>query len=336
MYINSDLTDLYRNASSLSIRIYYKGRLVIVNKTDPNWNEANRFYNAYRMTPKADRATATITIPAWLIGVVPTPADSPFEETATATAPIEEVKIDPSKELKKGLSLLLDFFTEFDFVPSYRFTNTLAFLAVNGIKSVRTYIHNYFELMGSNYVEDVAQKTESQEFADLIGKIAQYGVPSFHVNDRFKVYFGSAGTGKTTLAQTETDNRCIVCNSSMLPADLMENFVFRDGKPDFNPSILWECMEQGKPIVLDEINLLPFDSLRFLQGIVDGKSSFIYKNRPVTINKGFKIIGTMNLTLGGVTYGLPEPLVDRCETIRSFTLTAEQLMGAVTGEFVAG
>ena len=44
----------------------------------------------------------------------------------------------------------------------------------------------------------------------------------------------------------------------------------------------------------------------------------------------------MNLTLGGVTYGLPEPLVDRGEDIREFVLSAEQLAGAITGEFVAG
>ena len=44
----------------------------------------------------------------------------------------------------------------------------------------------------------------------------------------------------------------------------------------------------------------------------------------------------MNLTLGGVTYGLPEPLVDRCEDIREFVLSANQLMGAITGEFEQG
>ena len=90
-------------------------------------------------------------------------------------------------------------------------------------------------------------------------------------------------------------------------------------------------MEQGKTIVLDEINLLPFDSLRFLQGIADGKADFYYKNRPVHINEGFQIIGTMNLSLGGMTYGLPEPLVDRCAEAKEFVLTAEQLAKAIMG-----
>ena len=185
--------------------------------------------------------------------------------------------------------------------------------------------------MDSSYVKEVGQKVKSAEFKQIIKDIAQYGTPTTHINTRFKVYFGPAGTGKTTIAQEESDNRCIVCNSSMLPSDLMEDFIFKDGNPDFNPSLLWDCMEQGKTIVLDEINLLPFDSLRFLQGIVDGKSEFYYKNRPVHIHEGFQIIGTMNLSLGGMVYGLPEPLVDRCSETKEFALTAEQLAKAIVG-----
>ena len=117
----------------------------------------------------------------------------------------------------------------------------------------------------------------------------------------------------------------------MLPAALMEDFIFTDGNPDFNPSLLWNCMEEGKVIVLDEINLLPFDSLRFLQGIVDGKTEFSYKNRTVHIHEGFQIIGTMNLSLGGMVYGLPEPVVDRCAAAKEFNLSAEQLAKAIVG-----
>lgn len=328
MYVNADFTNVYRNSSSREITIEYKGNLYIIPQNNSNWSEANDLYVRCATTPKCDRATASYPLPSFMScpasvsedGAI-TPVDDPFLRMNL---------------LEQGLTSLINFFSEFQFTPSFRFTNTLAYMANKGIAPAQNYVHHYFELMGSNFADDVRQKIKSQEFKALLDNITQYGMPSAPVNTRFKVYFGSAGTGKTTLAQTETDNRCIVCNSSMLPSDLMENFVFKDGKPDFNPSILWECMEQGKPIVLDEINLLPFDSLRFLQGIADGKTSFIYKNREVHIANGFKIIGTMNLTLGGVTYGLPEPLVDRCEDIREFNLSAKQLMGAITGNFVAG
>ena len=234
-------------------------------------------------------------------------------------------------KLVNGLKGLIDFFTEFSFTPSFRFTNTFAFMLQKNRDIAREYVNNYFSLMDSSYKKEIAQKIKSAEFEKIMDNIAQYGDPDMVVNSRLKIYYGAAGTGKTTRAQEEAENRCIVCNSSMLPADLMEDFIFKDGNPDFNPSLLWECMEQGKTIVMDEINLLPFDSLRFLQGLVDGKTEFFYKNRPVHIKDGFKIIGTMNLTLGGMTYGLPEPLVDRCCDIQEFTLTAQQLAQAITG-----
>ena len=292
---------------------------------DRNYNEYDGFYTVMRATPMNDRPTLF----KQMVEVNRYP--NIFGTCPTTTAENEEVTVTPMEILTGGIQKLMDFFTEFSFTPSFRFTNTFAFMANKSKDAALEYVRNYFALMDSSYVKEIGQKIKSAEFAQIIKDIAQFGTPSSHVNTRFKVYYGSAGTGKTTLAQQESDNRCVVCNSSMLPADLMEDFIFKDGNPDFNPSLLWDCMEQGKTIVLDEINLLPFDSLRFLQGIVDGKSEFYYKNRPVHIKDGFQIIGTMNLSLGGMTYGLPEPLVDRCSEAKEFVLTAKQLAKAITG-----
>ena len=295
----------------------------VIERTDANYPVYDGFYNVMRSTAYADRPTlfreiiSTNRYPA-IFGSVE------VEEVPEPVRPAKDILMD-------GIRHLMDFFTEFSFTPSFRFTNTFAFMAVNGYKQACDYVKNYFALMDSSYVKEVAQKIQSAEFKQIVKDIAQYGNPSSVINTRFKVYFGPAGTGKTTVAQEESENRCIVCNSSMLPSDLMEDFIFKDGNPDFNPSLLWDCMEQGKTIVLDEINLLPFDSLRFLQGIVDGKTEFYYKNRPVHIKDGFQIIGTMNLSLGGMVYGLPEPLVDRCSDAKEFVLTAEQLAKAIVG-----
>lgn len=245
--------------------------------------------------------------------------------------PVELTEEQKKQILVRGVAGLMRFFKEFEFEPNFRFLNTLSFKLSepNGIEKAKEYIINYFSLMDNQYTNEVSHKCESGEFQKVMKDIQTYGTPKEHINTRFAVYYGSAGTGKTTIGMQESGNRCIICNSSMLPSDLMEDFVFSNGEPSFKKSILWECMEKGEPIVLDEINLLPFDSLRFLQGILDGKAEFDYKGHKVTITPGFKVIGTMNLSLGGMVYGLPEPLVDRCADLKKFALTPEQLIKAI-------
>ena len=237
----------------------------------------------------------------------------------------EEVSITVDDQLKRGLNNMINFFKEFNFAPSFRFVNTLA---RKGIEEAKQYVLNYFYLMDSPYAEEVSHKIDSPEFNGILGDFFVREVTQA-INKRFKVYYGAQGTGKTTQALEETANRGIVCNASMMPADLMEDFTFDDGKAVFHPSALAKAMEMGEPITLDEINLLPFDSLRFLQGIFDGKSEFLYKGNTIHIADGFKVIGTMNLAINGAVYGLPAPLVDRCEDIESFELTADSLMNAI-------
>jgi len=294
----------------------------LIERTHVDYPAYDGFYNILRSTNYTDR-------PAVVADIIKNNRYPAIFGDSVSTS--ETMTISNHDLLLNAMQKLMDFFTEFSFTPSFRFVNTFAFMANKSKKSAREYVRNYFALMDSSYIKEVEQKIKSTEFEQIINNVAQYGEPSTHINTRLKIYYGNAGTGKTTLAQMESENRCIVCNSSMLPSDLMEDFIFKDGNPDFNPSLLWDCMEQGKTVVLDEINLLPFDSLRFLQGIVDGKTEFYYKNRPVHIKEGFQIIGTMNLSLGGMIYGLPEPLVDRCSEAKEFVLTAEQLAKSITG-----
>lgn len=216
----------------------------------------------------------------------------------------------------------LNFFNDFNFTPSFRFLNTLV-----NLKN-EAYIGNYFALMNSPYVEEVRAKVTSVEFQELEKKLFNM-VPTKKINNRFSIYFGTQGTGKTTCALEETNNCCVICNSSMSPAEIMEDFVFDEGKPTFQWSEFARAMMEGRPITLDEINLLPFETLRFLQGLLDNKPSFMYKGREVHIKDGFRIIGTMNLVVNGCTFGLPEPLVDRYSEIREFKMMPNFLAGAI-------
>lgn len=324
----TDFDNLTKRTSDNALYGMINGKEICILTSDAQYSLYYELYNTLRQTPYASRDKQYVYLqrhPKFQELFAVCVDEAKAEASTPAPEPTAKEK------LMRGIQNLMNFFTEFSFTPSFRFTNTFAFMACNSAKAAKEYVDNYFALMDSSYVTEVTQKTTSAEFKAIVKDIAQYGKPTNVINTRLKIYFGPAGTGKTTIAQEESDNRCIVCNSSMLPADLMEDFIFKDGNPDFNPSLLWDCMEQGKTIVLDEINLLPFDSLRFLQGIVDGKSEFYYKNRPVHIHDGFQIIGTMNLSLGGMTYGLPEPLVDRCSVAKEYKLTAEQLAKAIVG-----
>lgn len=240
----------------------------------------------------------------------------------------EPVQLTPEEILKNAIGKLMDFFTEFNFEPNFRFLNTVSRYLQKSQTACVGYITRYFELINSPYAKAIGSKMDSKEFKEILKGIKEV-TPAKVVNNRLKIYYGSQGTGKTTQALKESSGKCIVCHSAMLPSDLMEDFKFNEGKAEFVPSELYRAMVEGRPIVLDEINLLPFESLRFLQGILDGKESLIYKGNEVKIADGFMIIGTMNLTVNGMTYGLPEPLVDRCVETKKFNLTADQLLGAI-------
>lgn len=231
--------------------------------------------------------------------------------------------------LKSVMSSLIDFFKDASFSPNFRFVNTLARVnAFDSSHAAATYVANYFALTDNPDKEIVREKLNSSEFNAILDDLKKIA-PTKKINDRFILYYGAQGTGKTTSAISLANGKVTVCHSAMLPSDLMEDFKFENGQPTFIPSALQLAMTNGEPIVLDEINLLPFESLRFLQSILDGKSSFEYKGKTINIADGFKIYGTMNLQVNGMIYPLPEPLVDRAEELKEFVLTEEDLVGAI-------
>ena len=196
-------------------------------------------------------------------------------------AKIEEVKknkeIEKQKEINKaeitdGINKLINFFSEFSFEPNFRFVNTFCLKLQKSRFAAKEYIANYFDLSDNSYKSSIDDKMNSTEF-DMICSNLSKVKPNKKINNRFELFYGSQGTGKTTYAMEQSNNNVMVCHSAMLPSDLMEDFKFIDGKPNFKPSALQNAMINGEKIVLDEINLLPFESLRFLQSILDGKKT---------------------------------------------------------------
>lgn len=233
------------------------------------------------------------------------------------------------EETISALEKAITFFKEFDFLPSLRFTNTLAKASRSSKQEAIDYVLNYFSLTGNQNTEIVNDKMQSDEFGKIIDTLSKSKYTQT-VNSRLKIYEGPQGTGKTTKAIAESDF-VTVCHSGMLPNDLMEDFDFVDGKAVFKPSAFQRAMteDEGYTITLDEGNLLPFETLRFLQTLTDNKTSFVYKGKTINIKPNFKIIITMNLIVNGSVFALPEPLVDRAYAIKRFSLTAETLINAL-------
>ena len=226
-------------------------------------------------------------------------------------------------KIKEVIDKLFNFFKEFDYTPSFRFINTL-----NKSNNKIDYIENYFKLSDNANYESITEKLNSIEFKKIINDFNKIKSEK-EINKRLVIYYGSQGCGKTTQALKESNNNVIVCNSSMLPQDLLQDFDFQDGKATFKKSVLWECMENGKPITFDEFNLLNFESVRFLQGLLDNKESINFKGQTIKIKDGFKIIATMNLQVNGQTFALPEPLIDRAKELKEFKITSDMLLGAL-------
>lgn len=263
-----------------------------------------------------------IPIPTTVNNIINNDEDEIKEETITQNYVIKDY------ECKRTLAeKLIKFFSEFNFIPAARFCNTLFNYIKDGNKP-KDYCTSYFKVCDNPDVDNITEKMKSKEFNEILNLV---GVVSSDVNNkinnRLEIYYGPQGTGKTTYVTNKfPDAKVIICNPSMVPSDLMEEFEFdSNGNPKFKPSELQKAMVEGKSIILDEFNLLSMDCLRTLQGYLDNKKIVSFKGKDIEIKDGFKVIGTMNLIVNGSTFGLPEPIVDRAEIIKEVTMTPETL-----------
>lgn len=249
---------------------------------------------------------------------------APLEFVIEQTEKEIGIKLEVNKARDKELIAqdIINFFIEFDFEVSTRFINTITTL--NSTKDIIDYVLNYFKLSGNRNYTAVKNKLRSAEWGKLADELVEIADTKSQINKRLQVFYGPQGTGKTTDAVKQADE-VMVCHSGMLPQDMLEDFKFVDGKPSFDKSTFYEALEQGKTVVLDEFNLLPFETIRFLQSIFDGKKELMYKNRLIKIHNNFKVIATMNLFVNGIEYALPEPIVDRCSVIKEFKPNAKLL-----------
>ena len=278
--------------------------------------------------PHGLKVPAYATPTATAVPITETPACTLDDSAsaAPASAPAPEIVTAEIKQKRHDFSVgLLNFFSEFDFAVSARFTNTL--IRQRSLAAAKRYVTAYCMLSDHPDTDAITDKLKSPEFDRLYteGNALATGK---EINSRLEIYFGPQGTGKSSEAISRYPTATVtVCDETKDSHDLLKVFDFNDanGNPVFKHSALLEDMIAGRPHILDEFNLLPMQSMRFLQGLLDNKTTFDFEGEKITIAPGFKIIATMNLVVNGQVFSLPEPIVDRASVIKEFKADASML-----------
>ena len=235
-----------------------------------------------------------------------TPAETTKEETPAIT----------QKEKIEIIDKINNFLLEFN----VRFKTSRQLDAIARQDDPTAYMLNTYVLQGypEEVTEAIEKKTHSEEWQEIVKslqkvkkELAEKDPDNQHaINRRLIIYFGPAGSGKTTAAERRfKDAKTIVCNASLDPAELYVKF-----DPDtktLKKTELAEAMESGSKIILDEIGLLNVDCMTSLQGVTDNKKSITVYGIEITIKEGFAIVATMNHETNLDKYPLPEPLVTR-------------------------
>lgn len=316
-----------KNSNTIETNLF-NDEAKIITPNDFHYHDFNQIYNVCRrVTDPINTRNRNLRVIYTKFGIDAHHIDKYLVEekeeskNVSVNVAVENTESAPTNSVKVALQNMIKFFSEFNYTPSFRFVNTFT-----TSDDPKEYTKNYFEIQNNSYTNEIIDRMESLEFETLVNDLKHKSTKK--INTRLKLYYGDPGTGKTTKAVDES-SACIVCASDMLPKDLMQNFTFNDGKAAFEKSDLWKAMENGTTITLDEINMLPFESLKFLQGITDNKESLDFAGEHIKIHPDFNIIGTMNLSVNNNIISIPEPLADRCSEIKEFKLTADDLLKAI-------
>lgn len=226
------------------------------------------------------------------------------------------------REVLEGIEELQNTMLQFDTAVTPRMVSTMLHHS-----NPESYLYGYLKLTGRE-CDDFMKKTQSQEWRRMMNKLKSANPK--RINKRFAIYFGPPGGGKTTAALREASKK-IGMHKDMTAKELMFDFTFDgNGNAQFSKSVFAQAMENGEPIVCDEMNLASNTLLQFMQSVLDNSKSIFMDGQELVIKEGFKVIGTMNDVVSGVDRILPEPIIDRALDIRYFELTPSKIYDYMT------
>lgn len=246
------------------------------------------------------------------------PEESPKkdEETPKADA-VTSLTKEQMANADKVAKQIMTFCKDFEFKPDPRLINSLRYC--KNAQEAGEMIANSMELIGmpDEILSTAAPKFSSREWAEIFSGLKACPTSHGKINNRLEIYYGPAGTGKTTLAE-KTYKGCkkIVASATQDPSELFtRNVVNEHGGVDLVLTELGEAMTNGEPIIVDEANLYNIAVLTRLQGVTDNGARFFDNGREIVIKDGFKVIVTMNLETNYGKTPLPTPLVSRAGLI---------------------
>ena len=235
----------------------------------------------------------------------------------------EQPKTTEKEEPKDEMSLRYEtyrkvktFCKDFEFNPDPRFMNNLIY-----VKDIDNYLIDFMQLTNyeSELVELAKSKMKSPEWKQIKKDLSMIKPTHEKVNKRLAIYYGSAGTGKTTAALKEYPSaEKVIGSASQDPDDLFTRFD--PSSKDYVLTEIGNAIVNGKPIIIDEGNLYNQVVWQRLQGVLDNSEKLADRNRELTIKDGFRVIVTMNLETNLGKTPLPNPVVSRAEEIRNYDL----------------
>lgn len=234
---------------------------------------------------------------------------------STATAEATKTEAPKEEDRQKLVTDLRTYCKDFEYCPDNRVLDTIKYT-----ENVNAFLLAFMKVTG--YDPELLDRAEncfkSLEWKALLKRLGNIKTKRAKpINERLVIYFGSAGTGKSTRARTEAPTAVKLAGSASFdPDDLFTRF-----DPDRKAFVLTEigqAMQDGKTIILDEANLYNSVVLQRLQAVLDNTEDVTDRGMTIKIKDGFKVIITMNLETNLGKTPLPNPLVSRAYELVDF------------------
>lgn len=248
------------------------------------------------------------------------PAIDPAQEEEIIKPVIKKPSFVPSKEqadyfkttYKDIFSRLANLFLQCGFneiegthIINNRLCNNA--LHVKNKKELENVFLSYIKLLGApaSIQENFKAQFKNQEFnaiyEDLQKLQAWTKEENFslkYINERFLIYAGGAGTGKTYKATHDNPKAdVIIATADFSPSELLTKI--NPVKMCYELTALGKAMQEGKIIIIDEFNDYNRATINALKTILDSSVVRVHdsnSNLDIDIKEGFKIIATMNYT----------------------------------------